>query len=70
MARPINTAAEIERIARNESRIRLFQQENRGKARALQRGLAVAHNGIVVFLDADTQCQRDTLPALARAVCG
>ena len=58
------TAAEIERIARNESRIRLFQQENRGKARALQRGLTVAHNGIVVFLDADTQCQRDTLPRL------
>src|SRR5438034_1666591 len=58
------TAAEIERIARNESRIRLFQQENRGKARALQRGLAAAHNGIVVFIDADTQCQRDTLPHL------
>ena len=58
------TAAEIERVARNESRIRLFQQENRGKARALQRGLAAAHNAIVVFLDADTQCQRDTLPRL------
>ncbi|HET7286018.1 MAG TPA: glycosyltransferase family 2 protein, partial [Pyrinomonadaceae bacterium] len=59
-----HTAAEIERIAGNESRIRLFQQKNRGKARALQRGLAVAHNGIVVFIDADTQCQRDTLPRL------
>ena len=58
------TAAEIERITQNESRIRLFRQENRGKARALQRGLAAAHNGIVVFLDADTQCQRDTLPRL------
>ncbi|HJY53238.1 MAG TPA: glycosyltransferase [Candidatus Udaeobacter sp.] len=59
-----HTAVEIERIAQNESRIRLFQQENRGKARALQRGLAVAHNGIVVFIDADTQCQRDTLSRL------
>src|SRR2546423_652360 len=58
------TASEIERIARNESRIRLFQQENRGKARALQRGLAAAHNGIVVFIDADTQCQGDTLQRL------
>jgi peptidoglycan-N-acetylglucosamine deacetylase len=58
------TAAEIERVAQNESRIRRFQQENRGKARALQRGLAAAHNAIVVFLDADTQCQRDTLPRL------
>src|SRR5438045_7139377 len=58
------TAAEIERVTHNESRIRLFRQENRGKARALQRGLAAAHNEIVVFLDADTQCQRDTLPRL------
>src|SRR6266446_3814520 len=58
------TAAEVERAANSESRIRLFQEENRGKARALQRGLAAAHNRIVVFLDADTQCQRDTLPRL------
>jgi len=55
------TAAEIERIAQKEPRIRLLQQENHGKARALQRGLALARNGIIVFLDADTQCQRDTL---------
>src|SRR5438034_5696043 len=40
------TAAEIERVARSEPRIRLLQQENHGKARALQRGLAAAHNGI------------------------
>jgi cellulose synthase/poly-beta-1,6-N-acetylglucosamine synthase-like glycosyltransferase/peptidoglycan/xylan/chitin deacetylase (PgdA/CDA1 family)/spore germination protein YaaH len=58
------TAAEIERVTQNESRIRLFRQENRGKARALQRGLAAARNEIVVFLDADTQCQRDTIPRL------
>src|SRR5437660_9703850 len=41
-----------------------MQQENRGKAHALQRGLAAVHHGIVVFIDADTQCQRDTLPRL------
>ncbi len=58
------TAAEIERIAQTESRVRLLQQENHGKARALQRGLAAARNGIIVFIDADTQCQRDTLPRL------
>src|SRR5262249_17499673 len=58
------TRAEIERVAQNESRVRLFQQENRGKARALQRGLDAARNGNVVFIDADTQCQRDTLPRL------
>src|SRR5205809_3269815 len=58
------TAAEVERVARGEPRVRLLQQENHGKARALQRGLAAAHHGIIVFIDADTQCQRDTLPRL------
>jgi peptidoglycan-N-acetylglucosamine deacetylase len=58
------TAAEVERVAANESRVRLLQQENHGKARALQRGLAAARHGIVVFIDADTQCQSDTLPRL------
>jgi peptidoglycan-N-acetylglucosamine deacetylase len=59
-----HTAAEVERVASTEPRVRLLQQENHGKARALQRGLAAAGNGIVVFIDADTQCQRDTLPRL------
>ncbi len=58
------TTAEIERVAGNEPRVRLLRQDNRGKARALQRGLATARNGIVIFIDADTQCQRDTLPRL------
>lgn len=59
-----NTAAEIERVASNEPRVRLLRQENHGKARALQRGLSSARNGIVMFIDADTQCQRDTVPRL------
>jgi peptidoglycan-N-acetylglucosamine deacetylase len=58
------TGAEVERVAQRESRVRLLQQDNHGKARALQRGLAAARYGIVVFIDADTQCQRDTLPRL------
>src|SRR5262249_61799285 len=58
------TASEVERVASIEPRVRLLQQENHGKARALQRGLAAAGNGIVVFIDAPTQCQRDTLPRL------
>jgi cellulose synthase/poly-beta-1,6-N-acetylglucosamine synthase-like glycosyltransferase len=60
-------AAEVERFARSELRLRLLQQENHGKARALQRGLAAARHGIIVFIDADTQCQRDTLPRLLEA---
>ena len=58
------TAEEVERVANSDPRVRLLQQENRGKARALQRGLAAARHGIVVFIDADTQCQHDTLPRL------
>ena len=58
------TAAEVERVADVDLRVRLLQQENRGKARALQRALAAVHHGIVVFIDADTQFQRDTLPRL------
>jgi cellulose synthase/poly-beta-1,6-N-acetylglucosamine synthase-like glycosyltransferase/peptidoglycan/xylan/chitin deacetylase (PgdA/CDA1 family)/spore germination protein YaaH len=58
------TAAEVERLAGCDPRVRFFQQENRGKARALQRGLAVMRHGIAVFIDADTQCQRDTLARL------
>src|SRR5438874_1706093 len=58
------TAAEVERAANSEPRVRLLRQENRGKAQALQRGLAAARHGTIVFIDADTQCQRDTLPRL------
>src|SRR6266566_3479912 len=36
------TAAEVERVSRGEPRVRLLQQQNHGKARALQRGLAAA----------------------------
>jgi len=58
------TAAEVERAANSEPRVRLLRQENRGKAQALKSGLAAARHGIIVFIDADTQCQRDTLPRL------
>src|SRR2546423_15487405 len=58
------TAAEVEKIANSDPRVRLLRQPNRGKARALQRGLAAMRSGIAVFLDADTHCQRDTLRRL------
>jgi cellulose synthase/poly-beta-1,6-N-acetylglucosamine synthase-like glycosyltransferase len=58
------TAAEVERVADVDPRVTLLQQENHGKARALQRALSAVRHGIVVFLDADTQCQRDTLQRL------
>ena len=59
-----DTAREIDRVARHDPRLRVLDQENRGKARALQRALAAARHEIVVFVDADTHFQRDTLPLL------
>ncbi|HKP05101.1 MAG TPA: glycosyltransferase [Chthoniobacterales bacterium] len=58
------TAREVEKFATTDQRVRLLRQPNRGKARALQRGLAAMRSGIAVFLDADTHCQRNTLRRL------
>jgi cellulose synthase/poly-beta-1,6-N-acetylglucosamine synthase-like glycosyltransferase len=58
------TSAEVERVANADPRVRLLRQENHGKARALQRALSAVHHGIVVFVDADTHFQRDTLRLL------
>src|SRR5437773_2707579 len=58
------TATEVQQLAAADPRVRLLQQQNSGKARALQRALSAVRRGIVVFIDADTQCQRDTLPRL------
>src|SRR5438477_6416760 len=56
-----DTAAEVERIAATDARVRLIRQDNRGKARALQRGIAAAKHELIVFIDADTHCQRHAL---------
>ncbi|MEP6973902.1 MAG: glycosyltransferase [Spartobacteria bacterium] len=60
------TAAEVEKIAQDDSRVRLVRQKNHGKAVALQRGLAQVRHEFVVFLDADTHLQSDTLRLLVR----
>jgi cellulose synthase/poly-beta-1,6-N-acetylglucosamine synthase-like glycosyltransferase/peptidoglycan/xylan/chitin deacetylase (PgdA/CDA1 family)/spore germination protein YaaH len=59
-----NTAEEVRRFAEADPRVRFLQQENRGKARALQRALAAARHDIVVFIDADTHFQQDTISRL------
>src|SRR6476659_7353909 len=59
-----DTAAEVEKIVATDERVRLIRQENHGKARALQRGIGAARHGLIVFIDADTHCQRQTLPQL------
>jgi len=58
------TAAEVEKIAATDERVRLIRQENHGKARALQRGIGAARHGLIVFIDAVYACQRQTLPQL------
>ena len=58
------TAAEVEKISRDDARVRLVRQSNRGKAVALRRGLSLVQNEFVVFLDADTHVQTDTLRLL------
>ena len=60
------TAAEVEAIAQRDSRVRLVRQPNRGKAVALRRGLSQLRHEIVVFLDADTHLQADSLRHLVQ----
>ncbi|MEO5865724.1 MAG: glycosyltransferase, partial [Sphingomonas sp.] len=50
----------------DDSRVRLVTLENGGKARALNRGLALATGEIVIALDADTQFEPTTIARLAR----
>ena len=59
-----DTAAEVERVAAADSRVRLIRQANAGKSHALRHGLANATHGIIVFLDADTLFERGTLSAI------
>src|SRR5262249_40610574 len=58
------TALEVERVSKVDSRVRLLRQENRGKARALQRALSAVRHSLIVFIDADTHFQPDTLRLL------
>jgi cellulose synthase/poly-beta-1,6-N-acetylglucosamine synthase-like glycosyltransferase/peptidoglycan/xylan/chitin deacetylase (PgdA/CDA1 family)/spore germination protein YaaH len=61
-----NTADEVRALAEKDPRVRLVRQNNHGKAVALQRGLSLVQHDIVVFLDADTHLQKDTLRLLVR----
>src|SRR5438094_1300917 len=49
-----DTDVEVEKITATDARVRLIRQDNRGKARALQRGIATAKHKLIVFIDADT----------------
>ncbi|HLY78523.1 MAG TPA: glycosyltransferase [Caulobacteraceae bacterium] len=60
------TAARVREAFADEPRVTLLTFPNGGKARALNRGLAVAQGEIVVALDADTLFPPDTVAQLAR----
>lgn len=60
------TSAIVREAFADEPRVRLLTLENGGKARALNRGLALAGGEIVIALDADTQFEPATIARLAR----
>ncbi len=62
------TAAEVERVAAADSRVRLVRQPNQGKAHALQNALAHARHQALVMLDADTQFEPRTIGELVRTL--
>lgn len=55
------TSAVAREVAEGDRRVRVLTQGNAGKSEALRRGVALAHHGVLVFLDADTRFQPDTL---------
>jgi len=60
------TAAVVRAAFADEPRVSLLSFENGGKARALNRGLALTQGDVVVALDADTLFPPETLPRLVR----
>ena len=56
-----DTGAVVARLAEADPRVRLIEQENAGKSEALRRGVELARHDLLIFLDADTLFQRDTL---------
>ena len=59
-----DTRAVVDRVAEADPRVSVFSQPNAGKSEALRRGVELAEYDALVFLDADTQFQPDTLGAL------
>lgn len=59
-----NSWDEVSNMARTDSRIRLFQQENKGLSRSRNRGLELAHGEYIYFMDSD-----DVLHLEALEVC-
>jgi cellulose synthase/poly-beta-1,6-N-acetylglucosamine synthase-like glycosyltransferase/peptidoglycan/xylan/chitin deacetylase (PgdA/CDA1 family)/spore germination protein YaaH len=59
-----DTASECQRVAAEDSRVRVISQTNEGKSAALSHALAETRHEIVIFLDADTLFERATIRKL------
>ncbi len=59
-----DTVAVVENFAANEPRVRLLRQKNLGKSVALSHALAESRHEILVFLDADTLFEKQTISRL------
>jgi len=60
------TSAAVAAAYADEPRVRLLTLANGGKARALNRGMALAQGDVIIALDADTQFETTTIARLAR----
>jgi cellulose synthase/poly-beta-1,6-N-acetylglucosamine synthase-like glycosyltransferase len=60
------TGAIVSRVFGDDPRVRLLSMDNGGKARALNRAMALASSDIIIALDADTQFEPETIARLAR----
>ncbi len=58
------TLAVVQAVVATDPRVRVFHQTNAGKSEALRRGVELAEYDALVFLDADTQFQPDTVRCL------
>ncbi len=61
-----DTAGEVTREFADHPKVKLLRQENRGKAAALNHGIAEAKGEIIIALDADTIFSRRTIVNLVR----
>lgn len=59
-----DTSEAVQRFMKSEPRVKLVRQENAGKATALGNAIAHAKHGVLIFLDADTHFERQTIRAL------
>ena len=61
-----DTSAAVTEAFGNDKRVRLFRQDNAGKAEALNHALAESRNDLLISVDADTQLSPDTIGLLVR----